>query len=57
MGLPFFMLGYLIFKIKDIPKNINISIVITSVLFALEIIIVNILKLQKEIVITFFYIL
>ena len=57
MGLPVFMLGYLIFKIKDIPKNINISIVITSVLFALEIIIVNILKLQKEIVITFFYIL
>ena len=54
MGLPFFMLGYLIFEIKESPKNINITIIITAILFVLEIVIVNKFKLQKDIVITFF---
>lgn len=54
MGLPFFMLGYLIDEIKEIPKNINITTIITIILFILEIIIVNILNLQRDIVITFF---
>ncbi|WP_455537614.1 acyltransferase family protein [Terrisporobacter sp.] len=54
MGLPFFVLGYLIFKMKYIPKNLNIHTIIIAFLFVLEIIIVNKFRLQKDIVITFF---
>lgn len=54
MGLPFFMVGYLIYEIREIPKNINITIMITAILFILEIVIVNKFKLQRDIVITFF---
>ena len=54
MGLPFFMVGYLIYEIKEIPKNINITTIFTIILFIFEIIIVNILNLQRDIVITFF---
>lgn len=54
MGLPFFMVGYLIYYIKEVPKNINFTIIITAILFVLEIVIVNKFDLQKDIVITFF---
>lgn len=54
MGLPFFMVGYLIYYIKEVPKNINFTIIITAILFVLEIVIINKFDLQKDIVITFF---
>lgn len=54
MGLPFFMLGYLIFEVKDISKNLNITLIFTAILFVFEIVFVNIFKLQKDIVITLF---
>lgn len=54
MGLPFFMLGYCAQSLKGIFKNINITTVVTIVLFVFEIVIVNMFELKKDIIITFF---
>lgn len=54
MGLPFFMLGYFLNKIKISDKSNNILLIVNILLFYLEIFIVNNLNLQRDIIITIF---